>query len=476
MTTLTSRDTVTLVSIDSLDDVTDINTSDNLVVSQSGTVRKASVNNLFQQFASQSELAATEATFLNALGSYVNISTAQNVTGAKTFTGAVHVPVATASTNPITKGVFDAHVTAYNGTVTSLGTHVANTGNPHNTTAAQVGNSTAQWNANKLQGRNVSTTAPANGQALLYNTSTALWAPGDVLSLTAGAQNISGEKTFLNTSYFKANAVLDVANGAEASLRLQNAGFDRFRIVKTTADDFAINTYNTDGTPRLTNALSINRTSGVVDAANGFTSITPSASDNSNKVATTAYVKGVKGLERFYTFQANGSNTVFSVDTSAIPSLTQIYFTMSASSYVPHGSVVVVALNGNGAGTVTTEISSENAGATPSTAAWTELSPFSWFTLYQSTFQFDSIWGDGWMTALPNSRTALVSDLQEFISFDATNYVYRNRKYRNFSNVGTGATRINTVTVAHYTRTAPGTFAASAFPATFNIQLHAVVN
>jgi hypothetical protein len=454
--------------------VTDINTEDNLVVSQSGTVRKASVSNLFQQFASQPELDAVETNFLNALGSYVNLSTNQSIAGVKTFTGEINVPLATAANHPLRKATFDSHVTAYNGTVTAFNTHTANVSNPHNTTAAQVGNATAQWNANQLQGRNVSATAPTNGQGLIYNTSTSSWVPGAILSLTTGAQNITGEKTFLNTSYFKANAVVDVANNTEAFIRMQNAGLDRFRIVKTAADDFAINSYNTNGTLRLANALSINRTSGVVNAPNGFTSITPSASDNSTKVATTAYVKGVKGMERFASFQASGSNSNVTFDTSAIPALTQVYFTTSAASYASPGSVVVVMINGNGAGATTSTISSDIAGTTPSTSNWTELS--GWFTLYQATFQFDSIWGDGWMTALPNGRSALVSDMQEFVSSDGTNFIYRTRNYRNFSNNGTGATRINSIYIVHYTRSPLGAYTASNFPANFNIQLHAVVN
>jgi hypothetical protein len=50
-----------------------------------------------------------------------------------------------------------------------LTSHVGATGNPHSVTAAQVGNATAQWNANKLQGTSVNASAPADGQYLYYN-------------------------------------------------------------------------------------------------------------------------------------------------------------------------------------------------------------------------------------------------------------------------------------------------------------------
>jgi hypothetical protein len=64
-------------------------------------------------------------------------------------------------------------------TETASSSHIANTSNPHSVTPAQVGNTTAQWNANELQGVDVSTTAPTDGQALVYNNSTSEWEPQD---------------------------------------------------------------------------------------------------------------------------------------------------------------------------------------------------------------------------------------------------------------------------------------------------------
>ena len=49
--------------------------------------------------------------------------------------------------------------------------------NPHGVTAAQVGNTTAQWNADQLQGEDVATAAPANGNVLTYNSGTTEWEP-----------------------------------------------------------------------------------------------------------------------------------------------------------------------------------------------------------------------------------------------------------------------------------------------------------
>jgi hypothetical protein len=46
-----------------------------------------------------------------------------------------------------------------------------------NVTAAQVGNTTAQWNADKIQGVNVHTTTPTNGQVLTYSTANSRYEP-----------------------------------------------------------------------------------------------------------------------------------------------------------------------------------------------------------------------------------------------------------------------------------------------------------
>lgn len=59
----------------------------------------------------------------------------------------------------------------------TLDAHVASTSNPHNVTAAQVGNTVAQWNANKLQGSSVAAGTPVNGQLLKYNTGATQWEP-----------------------------------------------------------------------------------------------------------------------------------------------------------------------------------------------------------------------------------------------------------------------------------------------------------
>jgi hypothetical protein len=69
---------------------------------------------------------------------------------------------------------------------TYVDNHTTRTDNPHSVTATQVGRDTAQWNANKIQGRTVSSTTPTNGQVLTYNTSTTQYEPTTPTTVPSG--------------------------------------------------------------------------------------------------------------------------------------------------------------------------------------------------------------------------------------------------------------------------------------------------
>lgn len=57
----------------------------------------------------------------------------------------------------------------------AIDTHIAAVNNPHSVTPAQVGNTTAQWNADQLQGRDITTDTPNNDEILRYNTAAGEW-------------------------------------------------------------------------------------------------------------------------------------------------------------------------------------------------------------------------------------------------------------------------------------------------------------
>lgn len=59
--------------------------------------------------------------------------------------------------------------------LTDYTSHLTNTSNPHSVTAAQVGNGTAQWNANKIQGDNVTISSLGDGEVLQYVAASTAW-------------------------------------------------------------------------------------------------------------------------------------------------------------------------------------------------------------------------------------------------------------------------------------------------------------
>jgi len=65
-------------------------------------------------------------------------------------------------------------------TTASINGHVNDYDNPHKVTKTQVGNTISQWNANKIQGINVSTKSPTNGNTLQFVSSASQWVPSSV--------------------------------------------------------------------------------------------------------------------------------------------------------------------------------------------------------------------------------------------------------------------------------------------------------
>jgi len=127
-------------------------------------------------------------------------SSNRNITIAPSGTGtAVISKVATPSAST------DAANKAY------VDTHASRTDNPHSVTATQVGRDTAQWNANRIQGRNVSSTTPTNGQVLTYNSTTTQYEPA---SPNAVPNGFWGFKLTDGTTTSKTHLSVDYGSGS----------------------------------------------------------------------------------------------------------------------------------------------------------------------------------------------------------------------------------------------------------------------
>ena len=88
--------------------------------------------------------------------------------GVQSVTGTL--PVQVDNTDPVNP------VVGFDTTVYTPNTHESDTSNPHQVTAAQVGNTTAQWNASQLQSVDVDSTAPVADQVLKFDG--VKWVPG----------------------------------------------------------------------------------------------------------------------------------------------------------------------------------------------------------------------------------------------------------------------------------------------------------
>jgi len=93
------------------------------------------------------------------------VSTAQQIAIDAKVTDAIVDGVTDVA--PSQNAVFDALTGKAD--ASALSSHIGDTNNPHSVTAAQVGNSTAQWNASQLQGQAIATTAPSSSQVLAWN-------------------------------------------------------------------------------------------------------------------------------------------------------------------------------------------------------------------------------------------------------------------------------------------------------------------
>jgi len=195
---------VDLVSkkIDELDPASTLAIGDRLPVSQSGTTRRATVeqvraglvttaalnshtsntSNPHNTTASQvgafttqqttAAIATAQTTVQNNLNSHTgNTSNPHNTTAAQV--GAM----TTAQTN---SAIATAQTTVQN----NLNSHTSNTSNPHAVTADQVGRTINQWNANQIQYRPINIPSPApDGAVLVYS------APDNAFTLATIAAN-----------------------------------------------------------------------------------------------------------------------------------------------------------------------------------------------------------------------------------------------------------------------------------------------
>lgn len=73
----------------------------------------------------------------------------------------------------------------------AIDSHISSSDNPHHVNADQIGKDVAQWNCNRLLGRNISTAVPSDGQVLKWNAEKKIWVPGNEAAFTAESNTAS---------------------------------------------------------------------------------------------------------------------------------------------------------------------------------------------------------------------------------------------------------------------------------------------
>lgn len=133
-----------------------------------------------------------------------------------------------------------------------IDSHIGSTLNPHNVTAAQVGNATAQWNANQLQGNSISSGTPSNGQALVWSDSYSAWrATTGVAPATHGSTHIStGSDPIANVVSGGASGLMSGSDKVLLDAYLPSAG-QKDALVGTYGTPSSSNKYVTSTDARL---------------------------------------------------------------------------------------------------------------------------------------------------------------------------------------------------------------------------------
>lgn len=213
--------------------------------------------------------------------------------------------------------------------LSTFAAHIANTSNPHSVTAAQVGNGTAQWNANKIQGKTVDATAIANGYALTYSLSgdKLIYSPPSTPALTSAHLFVGNGS----------NTAMDVALIGDATLANTGA-----LTVATVGGSTAANINTAEA---LANAATATNTNNTIVKRNGSGAAALNVTGNLTGSVTGNVTGNVSGTAATFTGNLTGDVTSTGMTTS-VSNLTR--------SKLAAGSINQVVIN-DGSGNLTSE-------------------------------------------------------------------------------------------------------------------------
>lgn len=191
--------TLTLaVTIDQLTETTNANNSDKLPITQGGSTKKISKSNLLKGKLDASEFIAYTTTVNDRFGNLgsgtgditypqfslhtTNHTTAHRIDLKADVSRFTRYSTAHAGEAKGVWGFITGSISSQTDLMSQLGSkapigHTTNFSNPHQVSATQVGKDTSQWNADRLRGRFISTTAPQDGQVYVWNSYSSAFLP-----------------------------------------------------------------------------------------------------------------------------------------------------------------------------------------------------------------------------------------------------------------------------------------------------------
>ena len=208
-----------------------------------------------------------------------------------------NLPTASASNRGL---LSTANWTTFNnkiGTVTAITPAAVTTA----TTTATINNTAAYWNANLLQGIDIATTTPANGQVLTYNTTTSKWEPAAAAPVAA---TVSNTNTAPNTLSTTVNGV----TGTGVPIVNSVANTSSVNSLSTTVNGVAGSSVNIINSNSLT--LSSGALTSTVNGVASSPAVNVLATANNGLTAATGNVQLGGALTQATTITTTASNTL----------------------------------------------------------------------------------------------------------------------------------------------------------------------
>jgi hypothetical protein len=183
---------------------------------------------------------------------------------------------------------------------TDLSTHVNSTSNPHAVTAAQVGNTTAQWNANLLQGHKWSHATPTNGYIPVWRDSVWVFELKPVSSGAPSWGTLQGSLSDQTDLYNVLTAKLNIADSLKY---LTPTGFNTKFAAKNTDNlsQGTTNKYYSDALSRAAISSSItgidySNSTGILSLTSGYAIPTSTQLSNFGTAYTNTHTHSNKAL------------------------------------------------------------------------------------------------------------------------------------------------------------------------------------